>query len=326
VPRARSGGRDAPAARSGETPVKIAAFPKCYLDEISVARTMTVFDWIQDARSLGADGLELYEGFLESFDDGYVAAIGDALTAAEFEMPMLCCSPDFTHPDRDARERAVEHEAALMRVTRLLGGPGASCRVLTGQRHPGVALEQGLEWAVTAISSLIPLARELDVVLVIENHYKDGRWNYPEFAQRKDVFLQVLAAIDETEHFGVQYDPSNAIVAGDDPVEFLREVLDRVVTMQASDRYLEPGTTLESLRQASGTLGYATGLRHGVVGEGLNDYDTIFAMLSRAGYDGWVSVEDGLNGLDEIRQSIDFLKVMRQKYFSAPAPTSAPGR
>jgi sugar phosphate isomerase/epimerase len=296
--------------------VKIAAFPKCYLDEIAVARTMTVFEWIQDARSLGADGLELYEGFLDSFDDGYLATVGEALSAAGFEMPMLCCSPDFTHPDGDARRRAVDREAALMRVTRFLGGPGASCRVLTGQRHPGVGLEQGLEYAVSAISSLIPLARELDVVLAIENHYKDGLWKYPEFAQRKDVFLRVLGAIDEREHFGVQYDPSNAIVAGDDPVALLRDVLDRVVTMQASDRSLEPGTTLESLRQADGRAGYAKGLRHGVVGQGLNDYDTIFALLSGAGYDGWVSVEDGMNGLDEIRQSVDFLKVMREKYFS----------
>ena len=48
----------------------------------------------------------------------------------------------------------------------------------------------------------------------------------------------------------------------------LRDVLDRVVTMQASDRSLEPGATLESLRQADGRPGYAMGLRHGVVGQG----------------------------------------------------------
>jgi hypothetical protein len=30
--------------------MKIAAFPKCYLEEISFKRTMTVFDWIEKAR------------------------------------------------------------------------------------------------------------------------------------------------------------------------------------------------------------------------------------------------------------------------------------
>jgi hypothetical protein len=31
-------------------------------------------------------------------------------------MPMLCCSPDFTNPDADARRRAVEREATMIRV------------------------------------------------------------------------------------------------------------------------------------------------------------------------------------------------------------------
>ena len=39
--------------------MKISAFPKCYLDDISVQRTMSVFDWIEMAKSLGAEGLEM---------------------------------------------------------------------------------------------------------------------------------------------------------------------------------------------------------------------------------------------------------------------------
>ena len=69
---------------------------------------------------------------------------------------------------------------------------------------------------------MLPVAREHDVVLGLENHYKDGFWKYPEFAQKKDVFLELVDAIPDREHFGVQYDPSNAIVAGDDPIELLR--------------------------------------------------------------------------------------------------------
>ena len=50
-------------------------------------------------------------------------------------------------------------------------------------------------------------------------------------------------AIPEREYFGVQYDPSNAIVAGDNPIELLRAVADRVVSMHASDRFLTEGYT-----------------------------------------------------------------------------------
>ena len=129
---------------------------------------------------------------------------------------------------------------------------------------------------IAAIEELLPVAREHDVVLGLENHYKDGFWKYPEFAQKQERFVSIVSAISDREHFGVQYDPSNALVAGDDPVELLRKTADRVVSMHASDRYLAEGSTIESLRQNDGTLGYSPNLRHGVTGKGLNDYDINF--------------------------------------------------
>ncbi len=296
--------------------MKISAFPKCYIDTISTDRTMTVFDWIEMSKMLGADGLEMYEGFFTSLDDDYIDSVGEAIRAAGYEMPMLCCSPNFTDPDPEERKKAIEREAQMIRITRRLGGPKAACRVLSGQRYPEVSREQGIAWVVEAINQLLPVARENDVILAMENHYKDGFWKYPEFAQKMDVFLEIVNSIEDHEYFGVQYDPSNAIVAGDDPVELLKEVVDRVVTMHASDRYLAEGATLEDLRAADGTIGYFDKLKHGVTGKGLNDYDQIFSILSKAGYEGWVSIEDGINGMDEMKESIDFLKQMRDKYFT----------
>jgi sugar phosphate isomerase/epimerase len=295
--------------------MKISAFPKCYLDQISAERTMTVFEWIEMSKVLGAEGLEMYEGFFTSLDNAYIDSVGEAICAAGYAMPMLCCSPNFTDPDPAERKKALDREAQMIQITRRLGGPRAACRVLSGQRYPQVSREQGVGWVVEAIQQLLPVAREYDVVLAMENHYKDGFWKYPEFAQKMDVFLEIVNAIDDREFFGVQYDPSNAIVAGDDPVELLKQVVGRVVTMHASDRYLEEGATLEELRSNDGSIGYFSKLKHGVTGKGLNDYDQIFSILSRAGYQGWVSIEDGMNGMGEMKESIDFLKRMREKYF-----------
>jgi sugar phosphate isomerase/epimerase len=168
---------------------------------------------------------------------------------------------------------------------------------------------------VDAITQLIPIAKELDIVLGMENHYKDGAWRYPEFAQKRDVFLRIVNAIPERVHFGVQYDPSNAIVAGDDPIQLLRDVKERVVSMHASDRYLAEGTTLDELKQTDGTLGYSPNLRHGVTGKGLNDYDEIFRILKSVNYDRWISIEDGMNGMEEMRESLGFLHRKRDQYF-----------
>lgn len=296
--------------------MKISAFPKCYLDDISVHRTMTVFEWIDMAKDLGAEGLEMYVEFFPTLDDAFVDQVGEAISRAGFAMPMMCCSPDFTNRDPDYRRREIEKQAEMIRITRRLGGPGAVCRVLSGQRYPDVNVEEGLAWVVEAIEAVLPVAREHDIVLGLENHYKDGYWKYPEFAQKMDIYLRLLDAIPERRYFGVQYDPSNAIVAGDDPLALLEKVADRVVSMHASDRYLAEGTTLDELRQSDGTLGYSPNLRHGVTGRGLNDYDRIFSILAAAGYDGWVSIEDGMNGMGEMKESIDFLKAMRTKYFA----------
>jgi sugar phosphate isomerase/epimerase len=78
--------------------------------------------------------------------------------------------------------------------------------------------------------------------------------------------------------------------------------------MHASDRGLLPGHTLAELRAQEDSVGYAAILRHGEVGTGLNDYPAIVRLLRSAGFDGWVSIEDGMNGLDEIRRSAEFLR------------------
>ena len=299
-------------------PPRISAFPKCYLEEISSHDGMSVFDWIEQARELDADGLEMYEGFFTSLDNDYLDSVKEAIHQAGFVMPMLCCSPDFTHPDRDQRQRAVDREIQMIEVTHRLGGRGSVCRVLSGQRYPKITRDQGMQWVVECIENCLPAAREHGIILGLENHYKDGFWKYPEFAQKQDVFLELLASVPERRHFGVQYDPSNAIVAGDDPVELLRQVADRVVSMHASDRYLAPGATLEALRQSDGTLGYSSQLLHGITGQGLNDYDAIFEILASQNYGGWISIEDGMNGLDEMMESLGFLRSMVRKYFPSP--------
>jgi sugar phosphate isomerase/epimerase len=295
--------------------LRISAFPKCYIEKIAGDRSMSVFEWVEMARSLDADGLEMYDGFFESLEPAYLDRLGGAIRDAGFAMPMLCCSPDFTQPDPDGRKRAVAHQAEMIGVARRLGGPGTVCRVLSGQRYPDVGREQGLAWVVECIHEVLPVAREHGIILGLENHYKDSFWAHPEFAQKQDVFLELVGAIADREHFGVQYDPSNAIVAGDDPIALLEAVADRVVSMHASDRYLAEGTTLDDLRQADGTLGYSPNLRHGVTGRGLNDYDAIFRILAEHDYRGWVSIEDGMNGMEEMAESLAFLRRMTAKYF-----------
>jgi sugar phosphate isomerase/epimerase len=292
---------------------KISVFPKCYFDDIYSGR-MDYVGWIHQAATLGAEGVEHYDGFFKSFDRAGVEPVQRALEETGQVSSMLCFSPDFTHPDPQERRRQLERQKAAIDLCVTLGI--RHCRTLSGQRHPGVGRADGIAYAVEGIQRALDYAGPRGVVLCLENHYKDGAWAWPEFAQAEDVFLEVLGRLD-APHFGVQYDPSNATVGGYDPVAFLEKVKRRVVTMHASDRFLAPGATLDDLRQADGTLGYSDKLRHGETGKGLNDYDAIFRILAEVGFVGWVSVEDGMNGLDELRRSVAFLKRKRAEYFGA---------
>jgi sugar phosphate isomerase/epimerase len=290
---------------------KLSAFPKCYMDELCVTKTMTLFGWIELASTLGVDGIEMYPRFFESFEPEYLERVKKQLVKHGLEAPMMCASPDFTTSDAQIRQAEVERQKQLIDVTAELGG--GFCRVLSGQRREDVSRDDGVRWTVESIRSLVEHAASRKIVLNMENHYKDGYWRYPEFAQDIDIFLEIIDQID-SPWFGVNFDPSNAIVAGQDPLVVLAAVKDRVVSMHASDRYLANGT-LEDLKQHEGTSGYAKSLKHGVIGKGLNNYDEIFSVLKAEGFDGWISIEDGVNGMDELGESVRFLRAKIAEHF-----------
>ena len=181
------------------------------------------------------------------------------------------------------------------------------CRVLSGQRRKEITREEGLGYVVASIEACLPIAEELGITLIIENHYKDDFWTEPEFAQMMDVFVELVGRID-SPWFGVNFDPSNAIAAGEEPLDLLEAVKHRVVTMHASDRYLANGTIEDLRRQEGGTAGYVSFFKHGVIGKGLNDYDAIFSTLKGVGFDGWISIEDGVDGMEQMYESAEFLK------------------
>ncbi len=291
---------------------KLAAFPKAYMTALCKDGSMKVSEWIQIACKLNVEGLEWYAGFLEMSDRANWTGFRREVEANGKCIPMMCCSPDFTHPDASFRAKEIEKQKFWIDMTHALGG--SYCRVLSGQRRPELSVEQGVSLAADSIKACLPYAQDRGITLIIENHYKDDFWEYPEFAQTMDVFCML---VDRIEHpnFGVNYDPSNTYLAGEDPIELLKRVSHRVVTMHASDRYLAEGTLEDLRREEGGAVGYAKRLRHGEIGKGLNDYDAIFTELKRVGFDGWISIEDGVDGIEQLERSVQFLRRKISQYW-----------
>ncbi len=291
---------------------KLAAFPKAFMHALCKDGSMTVSEWITLAAGLDVDGVEWYAGFLEMADERNWSRFREEVESHGMVIPMMCCSPDFTHPDPSFREAEIAKQKRWIEMTHSLGG--SYCRVLSGQRRPELSIDEGVEFAAQSIEACLPFAEEREITLIIENHYKDDFWEYPEFAQKMDVFCQL---VDRIQHpgFGVNYDPSNTYLAGEDPIELLKRVSDRVVTMHASDRFLIEGTIKDLRREEDGAEGYAKRLSHGEIGKGLNDYDAIFSELKSKGFDGWISIEDGVDGMDQLARSVSFLKNKIAEYW-----------
>ncbi len=291
---------------------KLAAFPKAFMRPLCKDGTMTLREWVELAAPLGLDGLEYYSGMLELADPARWAAARRTVEERGLVIPMLCCSPDFSHPDAEFRRVEIEKEKHWIRMAAALGA--GFCRVLSGQRRPELTRDRGIELVAQSIEACLPEAERCGVTLTIENHYKDDFWSFPEFAQKMDVYCELVERVQHPR-FGVNYDPSNAFLAGDDPLELLQRVKHRVVTMHASDRTLIEGTLEDLRREESGAEGYVKRLRHGEIGKGLNDYDAIFGTLCGAGFDGWISIEDGVDGMEQLQASVAFVRAkMRQHW------------
>jgi sugar phosphate isomerase/epimerase len=291
---------------------KLAAFPKAFMQALCKDGTMRVSEWIQLASKLDIDGLEWYAGFLEMADGANWTRFRKEVEDQGKVIPMMCCSPDFTHPDKAFREKEIAKQKRWIDMTYTLGG--SYCRVLSGQRRPELLVEEGVRLAADCIEACLPYAQDRGITLILENHYKDDFWEYPEFAQKMDVFCKL---VDQIHHpnFGVNYDPSNTYIAGEDPLELLYKVSNRVVTMHASDRYLIEGTIEDLRREEGGSTGYVKRLRHGEIGKGLNNYDAIFTELKRVSFNGWISIEDGIEGMDQLERSVSFLRKKMAHYW-----------
>lgn len=148
--------------------LRLAAFPKAYMDALCVDGSMTLRRWVELSAGLEVDGLEFYTGFLDLPD----AAVAVPYRRMEKDhgrsIPMFCCSPDFTHPDAAFRCGQVDAERRWIDTALALGC--GFCRVPSGQRRPEVSRADGIACAAGCIEACLPHAAAASVTLILENH------------------------------------------------------------------------------------------------------------------------------------------------------------
>lgn len=251
-------------------------------------KTLTLEDWFRQAREqFGLDYVEIHHATLNPYDPQALEAVKKALEKFHLRVSQITCAPDFTHPDPAERERQLDDMKVKVNAAQFLGAEGV--RVTAGCEYPGVSRSQAINWAVEALLRLADYAQPRKVKLGFENHYKDKRWTNVDWAFHTDRFLEIFDRVKDS-WVGVNFDCSNQLMTGDDPMTVLEVVKHKVWHVHASDR--RRGEYL-----------------HTVVGEGEVNFDPIFATLASVGYSGCISLEDGNPIGDEgTRRGLEFLR------------------
>lgn len=267
--------------------MKLSCLPVSFFEEILTGK-MTLVEWACIGAEAGLDAVDLSILFLPELTAGAARAALRQIHSAGVRVAMLTTYPDFTHPDAMQRQIELDKECQAVSLAAELGAD--LIRVTAGQAHPETSLEQGIRWAVEGLGCLVGRTRSEGVHLVYENHAKPGAWQYTDFSQPPEVFLEILSGVADPG-LGVNFDAGNATAFAADPLVFLEQVLPRLTSVHASD---------------TSTRGQ---LNHTLLGTGLTPYPEIFQRLKRAGWDGWICMEEASHrGREGVLLATDFIR------------------
>ncbi len=267
--------------------------PVRLLDQI-LRMELSLKDWLKNANRLALPAVEIYAALLPNNYEN-LRSIVSVLKELNLKVSLLTCSPDFAHPDANVRKKQFEDMKSKVNIAQAVQAFGI--RVTTGMRHPEVKEGDAILWIVEKIAVLAEYGQSQGIAVCLENHYRDKyQWKYPDFAYRTEVFLKIFERLKNTAVM-INFDTSNQLMNGEDPLVVLRKVKDKVVSIHASDRL-------------SGEY------QHTVIGDGDVDYDATFEILKDTGFDGWISIEDGNPYGDEgFKRSLAFMRGKIRKYW-----------
>lgn len=264
--------------------MQLSCLPVSFFADILEGR-MTIAEWARYGASIGLDAIDLSALF---FAKATPAAIRREVEDAGMSVTMVTSYPDFTHPDAAQRAKELQAEREVVEAATALGA--RYVRVTAGQAHPATPRAEGIAWAVEGLHKLVETAGNLGPRLVYENHGKPGIWQYTDFSQPQDIFLEIVRGTADTG-LGINFDTANATAFTPDPVALLDQVIGRVVTIHAAD------TAVKGALQGV------------VIGQGIVPFREIFGRLHRAGWDGWICIEEAARqGLPAVEAAARFVR------------------
>ena len=252
---------------------------------------ITVQQVIDHASNLGVDGVDVLHVQMDNESPEYIRSLRDRAQDKNIELICLSIHQDFVDPDKEKREKNIDHTKKCIDIAHDLGI--SYIRLNSGRWNtidsfddlmankgiepvlPGYTEDDGFKWCIDSIQDCLPHAEQAGVVIALENHW--GLTRTPE------GLLRIVNSID-SPWLGVLMDTGNFL---EDPYEKLEEIASQTVFVQAKTYY-------------GGGEWYTLDL----------DYSRIAEILNKVEYKGYISLEfEGKeNANTGVPKSIELLK------------------
>ena len=253
-----------------ETEMRLSCLPVSLYPDI-FSGLKSVEDWIAFAAAVDLDGVDFSIKFFDNRTQEQLHRVRRAAEDAHVQLCTLACYSDFTQPDPERRAQESEQVASEIRLAAALGMQYV--RVTAGQNYPGLERAKAVVWVVEGFRKALDVASHVGVTLAYENHTKGAPWQYWDFSQPSEIFLEILGKLADTP-LKVCFDTANPLVINEDPIALLKAVIDKVAVVHAFDM------------RAQGVFEPVC------VGTGVSPIAAAFSLLKKAGFDGWITVEE----------------------------------
>jgi sugar phosphate isomerase/epimerase len=227
---------------------------------------------IEEAAALGFDGVEILHRQMASEDPAYVNGLKKAAFRHGLAIPMLSIHQDFVTPDPAERQKDIDHTKRCIELAAQLGAGAIRLNSgrwntiksfddlmkVKGEEPPiaGHTEEEAFKWVSDSIHACLPAAEKAGVLLALENH-----WG---LTTRPENLLRIYKAVN-SPWLVINMDTGNFAT---DPYAGIEMLAPHASIVQAKTYY-------------GGGEWYTLDL----------DYARIAAILRKANFQGWVSLE-----------------------------------
>lgn len=168
-----------------------------YRDELNAGK-ITLEEFVDIARDLGMDGVELTAYYFPRTDRAYLNRLKRYIHRSGLAVSGTAVGTDFAQPDPEKRRDHVKMAKTWIDHSVVLGAP--ALRVFAGYVRQDSTEEEAFRWVVECLQETAAYGAELGVLVALENH--------GGLTATADQTLRLLHAVD-SEWLGLNLDFGN---------------------------------------------------------------------------------------------------------------------